>query len=151
MFDVRRRWLPDYTRFFEIFSCQVRVQFTKIGMKNSNSNAVLPKNKYDKVLKNRKSLGFLLHEPGPDITCSFANKDDKIVKPPKCGVGLSSSIYISIQAKARLKRICFYVSMGLAYHFSLNANFAERWYLVRRFDSFYTYNHSGQLFNWCFV
>lgn len=72
-------------------------------MKNVNSNAVLSKNKYDNILKNRKSFRFLLYKPDPDINCNFANEHDKIAKPSKYGIDLSSSAYISVQAKARLR------------------------------------------------
>ena len=151
LLNVRRKKLLDYICFFEIFSCQVWVEFAKISIKNANLNSVLSKNKYDKVLKNRRSLEFLLHEPDLDIICSFANKDNKIAKPPKCSIGLPSSAYISVQAKTRLRWIWSYVLMGLACHLGLNANFAKRWCLLKRLDNLHTCNHGRQLFNQHFI
>lgn len=57
---------------------------------------MLSKNKFDKILKNQKRLGLLLHEFDPNMIYSFADKDDKIVKPPRCGVSWFSFAYISV-------------------------------------------------------
>ena len=72
-------------------------------MKNTNPNTILSKNKCNKVLKNKKSLGFLHYESDPDMTYSFANKANKIAKSRKYDVGLSSSVYISVQVKTMLR------------------------------------------------
>lgn len=65
-------------------------------MKNTNPNTVLSKNKCNKILQNEKSLGFLLHGLELDMTCSFANKNNKIAKPSKYSIDLFFSTYISM-------------------------------------------------------